>query len=112
MFHVVEYGAVVSVAINVVPWKNDTLATAMLSDAVAEIVTVFDTEPPVGDVRETAGAVMSGLLTVTDTVEEVAVLPAASRAVAFKTYAPFAIEPTFHNAEYGADVSVPMSVVP
>ena len=80
VFQETEYGAVVSSApMLVVPRLNWTPTTPMLSEAVADSVTVPETdEPSEGAVIETVGATLSGLLTVTVTVADVVLLPAAS----------------------------------
>ena len=60
---------------------NCTPTTPTLSDAVAVNWTVPDTLAPLaGAVRATVGGVLSGLFTVTVTVVDVCVLPAASLA--------------------------------
>ena len=65
------------------PCLNCTPTTPTLSEALAVNWTVPDTvAPPAGAVRDTLGGVVSGLLTVTDTVVDVCVLPAASLATA------------------------------
>ena len=70
-----------SAPIFVGPCLNCTPTTPTLSDAVAVNWTVPDTlAPPAGAVRDTVGGVLSGLLTVTVTVVDVCVLPAASLA--------------------------------
>ena len=70
---------------------NCTPATPTLSDAVAETVTVPPTvAPPAGAVIDTVGGVVSGLFTVTVTVVDVVVLPAASRATAVSVCVPLA----------------------
>ena len=85
VFHTTEYGAVVSDTISVVPTYISTFATPTLSEALAKIVTLpLSVEPAVGDVIDTVGAVMSGLFTVTLTVDEVPVLFELSLAIAFK----------------------------
>jgi hypothetical protein len=53
-----------------------------------------------GDEMETVGGVVSGtgaLLTVTDTAAEVVLFPAASRAIAFSEWVPFAAAVVFHE---------------
>ena len=64
--------------------RNCTPATPTLSDALAETAVVPETVALLdGDVMDTAGAVVSGLLvTVTVTGPDVVRLPAASRATA------------------------------
>ena len=64
VFQVMEYGAVVSSVPRLVPSSlNWTPDTAMLSEAVAERVTVVPetVEPVVGAVREMVGGVVSGV---------------------------------------------------
>ena len=66
--------------------------------------------PADGAVIETDGAVVSptGAVvfeTVTFTAEEVLVFPAASRATAVRTLAPFAVPVVFHEIEYGDELS-------
>ena len=65
-----------------------TPTTATLSEAVAVIVVCPETAAPAaGAVRDTSGGVVSGpgaLFTVTLTVVEVALFPAASRASALR----------------------------
>jgi hypothetical protein len=83
-----------------------TEATPMLSLALAWIEIVPDTEVPfVGAVMFTVGAVVSALLTLT-LVESVALLPAASRAVAAKLCRPLPVVIVFQEHENGALVSV------
>ncbi len=66
--------------------RNCTLCTPTLSDAVAVSVVVPATsEPAAGALRDTVGAVLS---TVTLTLAEVLVLPAASRATALIVWLP------------------------
>src|SRR4029453_11637234 len=90
VFHEIEYGALVSSAPTFVPSTlNCTPATATLSEAVADTVTVFCTVALLaGALIETVGAVVSALLTVTDTVADVVVLPAGSLATAVSARAP------------------------
>ena len=74
---------------------------------MAEIVIVAETvEPFAGFMMETAGGVVSVvLLTVTVTVEDVVLLPAASRATALSVCEPLEAEVVFHDIEYGEAVS-------
>ena len=53
--------------------------------------------PLAGAVRLTVGAVVSGLLTVTVTVDEVVALPAASRARAASVWLPLLTVVVFHD---------------
>src|SRR5205814_3847604 len=62
-------------------------------------------------VTETVGGVVS-LDTVTLTVVDVAVFPAASRATAVSTCAPLAVVEVFQETEYGAVVSSAPSALP
>ena len=85
VFHETEYGALVSSAPRLLPSSmNWTPATPTLSEALAVTLIVPETiDPGAGDVMLTAGGVVSGggpLETVTVTVADVAVFPAASRA--------------------------------
>jgi hypothetical protein len=77
------YGEVVSSAPRAAPSsRNWTPTTPMLSEAVAETVTVPDTvAPPAGALIATLGALLS---TVTLTALLVVVFPAASRATAVR----------------------------
>ena len=86
VFHVTEYGAVVSSAPSGAPsTRNCTPATAMLSEAFAVTVTDPDTvAPPAGAVIETVGALVS-YVTVSVLVPG---LPAASFAVTVTTFVP------------------------
>src|SRR5262249_46923905 len=82
---------------------NWTPTTPTLSDAFAVTLTVDLTVAPfAGDVMPTAGGLLS---TVTVTTEEVAVLPAASRATAVKVCEPLLAVVVFHETAYGAVVS-------
>ena len=87
-----EYGAVVSSAPVTTPSiANVTPTTPVSSSAVACRVTVPATVAPAcGAVTDAVGGVVSGgaLKTVTVTGADVAVLPAASRAVALSTWLP------------------------
>ncbi len=75
--------------------------------------TVPDTlAPPAGAVRDTVGGVLSGLLTVTVTVVDVCVLPAASLATAVSAWVPLPTVVVFHEIEYGAVVSSAPTLVP
>ncbi len=67
--------------------RNCTPATPALSLALAVTVTVPETVPA-GVLRDTAGAEVSTLLTVTVTGVEVAMLPLTSRARAVRTWVP------------------------
>src|SRR6478609_2760885 len=97
----------------VVPCLNCTPATPMLSAAVADSVTVPETvAPPAGAVSDTVGATLSGLLTVTVTVADVVLLPAASRATAVSAWLPFVTALVSHEAEYGDVVSSDPRLVP
>src|SRR5262249_5394634 len=58
--------------------------------------------PLAGAVIDTVGGVESTLLTVTDTGADVVLFPAASRATAVSTCAPFAAVVVFHETLYGA----------
>src|SRR5207247_1366388 len=72
------------------------------------VAAVPDTVAPfVGAVIETTGGVVSGavLETVTVTVADVAVLPAASRATAVSVCVPFGAVVVSHESEYGAVMS-------
>ena len=84
----------------------------MLSEAVALSATVPETVPAEGAVRETDGSVVSGLRRETVTRLEVALLPDVSVATALRVYDPFRSVSVFHDAVYGADVSVEISVLP
>jgi hypothetical protein len=71
--------------------------------------------PLAGAVTLTAGGVVSGggaLETVTVTVADVAVLPAASHAWAVSVCVPFATVVLFQEAVYGAEVSAAPRAVP
>jgi hypothetical protein len=84
-----------------------------LSDAVAARETVPETVAPfAGAVNDTVGAVVSVLLTVTVTVDEVVEFPAASRATAVRACEPFERPAVFHDTEYGDVVSSDPIVVP
>lgn len=62
VFHEPEYGGVVSSTPRSAPSSlNWTPTTPMLSDAFAESAMLPETVPPVGDVMETAGGVVSGV---------------------------------------------------
>ena len=77
---------------------NCTPTTPTLSEAVAVRVTVPDTVAPLaGAVKLTVGAVVSGLSTVTVTVVEVVMLPAASRATAVSLWVPLVTVVVFHD---------------
>ena len=82
---------------------NRTPATPTLSEAVAETVTAAPetVAPLAGAVMETVGGVVSeaALLTVTVTVAEVLVLPAASRATAVSVCEPVATVVLFQVTE-------------
>src|SRR5205823_1235260 len=114
--HESEYGAVMSSAPRFAPSSlNCTPTTPTLSLVVAvTVAAVPDTVAPfVGAVIETTGGVVSGtvLETVTVTVADVAVLPAASRATAVNVCVPFDAAVVSHVMEYGAVVaSAPRSM--
>ena len=80
---------------------NWTPTTPTLSEALALSVIVAPTVALfAGAVTDTVGGVVSGTLvfdTVTDTAPDVAVFPAASRALAVITCEPFATEPLFQE---------------
>ena len=80
---------------------NCTPATPTLSDAEAVTEVVPETVAPLpGEVMLTAGGVVSdggALETVTVTVAEVVLLPAASRAVAVRECEPFATVVVFQE---------------
>ena len=60
VFHDVEYGEVVSVPMMVPLARNVTAVTPTLSVALADTVAVPErVDPPVGDVRDTVGGVVS-----------------------------------------------------
>ena len=74
---------------------NWTPTTATLSDASAETVTEPVTvAPEAGEVMATVGAAVSGTATLTDA--EVAVLLAASRAIALRVWVPTVAVAVFH----------------
>ena len=78
---------------------NWTPATPMLSAAVALTgVVPVRVAPAAGALTETVGGVMS-LLTVTLTGAEVVVLPAASRAIARRVWAPLPAAAVFQLTE-------------
>ena len=82
VFHEIEYGATTSSVPKLDPLsKNCTPATPTLSVAVAFTFIVPVTFPAAGAVILTTGGLVS-LFTVTITPADVAVLPAASRAMA------------------------------
>jgi hypothetical protein len=113
VFQDLEYGAAVSSVPSEAPSKrNCTPATATLSLAVAETVTVpVRLAPLAGAVIETVGAVVSfAIVTVTTVV--VVWLPAASRARADKVCVPFATVALFQEIEYGDTVSSVPSAAP
>src|SRR5512140_508416 len=86
----------------------------MSSEAVAVMSTAPATvAPAVGKVRLTVGGVVSEMppVTVTETVAEVAVLPAASEARAFSTWVPLVDAALFHEYAYGDAVLVPTRVL-
>src|SRR6185295_17755739 len=87
--------------------RNCTPTMAMLSEAVAETVTLVPATvaPLAGAVIATVGGVASTLLTVTETGADVVELAAASRATAVSTCVPLAIVVVFHDIVYGAAVS-------
>src|SRR5687767_12038162 len=89
VFQVAEYGAVVLSAPSATPSrKNCTPVTATLSEALAvTVIAALTVAPLAGEVIATVGATES-LTTVTVTLAEVAVLPAASRATAVSTFDP------------------------
>ena len=108
MFQEIEYGAAVSSTPRLAPSsRNCTPATPMLSAAVAVTVIVPVTVPAAGAVIDTVGGVVSatGLLTVTETLVEVVLLPAASRALAVRTCVPLVTVVVFQEIEYGVAVS-------
>ena len=88
VFSVVEYGALKSSDFKAIPSSSKrTPITPTLSEAFAEIVMVLETTAPsLGAVMDTVGGIVSPplLFTVTEMVEEEAVLPAASRAMALR----------------------------
>jgi hypothetical protein len=93
----------------------------MLSEAVAETVTVPETvAPEVGAEIETAGEVvspvtgggMTTLFTVTETAVEVLVFPAVSRATAVRTCEPLEVLVLSKETEYGLVVSSLPRLVP
>src|SRR2546426_2616060 len=90
VFHERTYGAVVASPPRLAPSSlNCTPTTPTLSVALAATVIVPATDAPDGGVViATVGGVRSGLLTITVTDAEVAVLPVASRAVAVSVWAP------------------------
>ena len=105
VFNDVEYGATVTSAPKFAPsnW-NWTPTTPTLSEAIADTAIVAETvEPSAGFVRETAGGTVSGaaLLTVKETGEDAAWLPAASRAAAVNVCEPFAAAVVSQSMEYG-----------
>ncbi len=103
-FHVNEYGAVVSVATIAPSTRSATEVTPMLSVALAVTVVEPNTwAPSVGAVMLVVGAVVSPA-TVTLTIVDDPVLPAASVATVCKVCGPTAV--AFHVNEYGAVVSV------
>jgi hypothetical protein len=78
--------------------RNWTPATPTLSEALADTVTVPVTvEPEPGEVMFTVGAAVSG--TVTVTVADVVLLPAASRATALSVWLPGAAVAVFQGTE-------------
>src|SRR5438874_7400016 len=105
-FHAIVYGAVVTSAPTAAPSsRNCTPATATLSLADADTATAdpLTVAPSAGAVIDTVGAVRS-LFTVT-LIGDVAVLPAASRAIALSVCVPFATPDVFHVIENGLAVS-------
>src|SRR3954469_4588563 len=99
VFHVAEYGLVVSAAPRLVPsTRNCTLVTPRSSPALALIATVApDTvAPAAGAVIETVGGLP--LSTVTATALEVVVLPSLSRATAVTLWVPAEAGSVFHVA--------------
>src|SRR5689334_4025799 len=104
VLHEMEYGAVKSSAPSATPSRrNCTPATPALSLALALTVTTPDTLPAEGAVITTVGDSVSGILfTVTITLVEVVILPAASLALAIKVWLPLAIKVVFHETVYGA----------
>ena len=79
-----------------------------MSLAVALTVIVPETvAPSAGDVSATVGAVLSTLDTVTETPAEIVLLPAASRARAFKVCVPLTIVVVSQERLYGLNVSSP-----
>src|SRR5262245_35022138 len=114
VFQEAEYGDVVSVASRAPSTRNSTRVTPTASEAVADTVTVpLTVAPAVGAVRETVGGVVSvgggALLTVTPTPGALPMFPAASKARALRVWAPLAADVVFHEAVYGAVVSVDSS---
>ena len=107
VFQETEYGALVSSAPKFVPSiLNCTPATPTLSEALAVIVTVAGTVAPLlGEVMLTVGGVVSAgggggaLFTVTVTVAEGVLLPAASRAMAAMVCEPLLAEMVFQEIE-------------
>src|SRR5436309_6741516 len=104
VFHETAYGAVVSSAPRLAPSSlNCTPTTPTLSEAFAvTLIVELTASPSAGNVMLTAGGPLS---TVTVTAEEVAVLPAASRATAVKVCEPLLAVVVFHETAYGAVVS-------
>src|SRR5580700_8228874 len=96
-----EYGTLVLRAPKFEPstW-NCTLAIATLSEALAVTVMVPETvAPEAGEVMETLGGVVSVLLTVMETTELVALLPAVSMATAVRECLPLVSVPVLRDAE-------------
>src|SRR5439155_9581624 len=110
------YGAAVTSAPRFAPSSlSCTPTTPTLSVALAETVTVPATvAPAAGAVIATVGGVVSGigLVTVTITAAEVAVLPAASRATAVTVWLPLALKVVFQDIEYGATVTSAPKLAP
>src|SRR5207248_2814747 len=105
-FHAIVYGAVVTSAPTAAPSsRNCTPATATLSLADADTATAdpLTVAPSAGAVIDTVGAVRS-LFTVT-LIGDVAVLPAASRAIALSVWPPFVVAVVFQVTPYGLVVT-------
>src|SRR6185295_9045602 len=100
VFHATAYGAAVSSPPSGLPsTRNCTPTTPTLSDALAVTVVVPPTVAPfAGAVTLTVGGVVS-LNTVTVTVVDVAVLPAASRATAVNVCEALLAVVVFHGTE-------------
>jgi len=105
-FHLVVKGALVDVAFNTPSTYSSTLTTPTLSVVFTFTETVpLTLDPLTGEVIVMLGGT-SVLETVT-TIETLAVLPAASRALAVKVCVPFDIDVVFQEKLYGAELRVP-----
>src|SRR2546421_13094284 len=73
--------------------RNCTPTTATLSEALAETVTVLETELLFAgvDIDIVGGMVSATLFTVTDTAVAVPLFPVASRATALRLWVPFVV---------------------